>query len=125
MSNRLEVITGFSTKEHLDYRLNTGNYLLAYAFRNGRILSPWFTTRGSFDKCYGSYISLNESFIYLDEQIGININLFLILYELDANNHPLRIIDSIAYNEMLLRNWIQIEEDEDGDLEPFNIVDHI
>jgi hypothetical protein len=73
----IKQITGFKEGKNIETD-GGGNFLLAYCYRNGKVMSPWFTEQGSFDKCLGSYNSVHQTIEYNEENIGFVANLFTI-----------------------------------------------
>lgn len=124
----IKKITGFDKAESI-YADNNKHYLLAYCFRNGKTLSPWFVLDGTFDYCYGANLCIHE-ITYYNNDLGFIAKYYTILYELDDDNNPVKIINEIAYkrpfdkinkHHKILRDWLQIDED----LEPFIVKDYI
>lgn len=92
----IKKITGFNKAESVTID-NNKYYRLAYCFRNGKTISPWFIVEGTFDHCYGSYLSIYEISEYNTKYLGIVAIVYVVLYELDNYNNPVKVINEATY----------------------------
>jgi len=97
----LQKITGYNNTGVLTNK--NGYFMLAYCFRNGNKLSQWFVEYGSFDKIIGAYDMLTVNKDYLNNEIGVIMDVYTILFELHTNrNRVVRIITRINIGDSSL-----------------------
>jgi hypothetical protein len=118
MSN-IEQISGFNRMKET---YGDGVYLLAWYFVNGEYISEWFSTKGSFDHCLGSYQGTNNLIEYTNN-FGISIKFYSLFYELDSTGKKVVcLVDKIKYQSKTYRGWSRIDFD---NAKPFDFQDHL